>query len=282
MPLSTHRMTTAVLGVLILTLAACTPPQADWTKPQTIVLGCEDYQSITIEESVLYNNVWNKAAAGDFAWSQCLEQKIGADPAVYGWSWKWPNTGRQIFGYPQIKVGSSPWEPLPRTHDGLPARIGGLESLTVSHAIEVDVMGEFNVATSMWLTNTDAIGDTQNPSIIEAEVMVWTYATQGHMDPAGTNIATINHAGHEWSIWLDENWADASGVNDNSWIYVTFKSEEPAFVAQFDVVELLRSDVLAKLELDKLYIADVELGTEIMQGSGLVWVERFNVEPVER
>ena len=275
-------LTALAMSFFSLTTAACKPPEADWIKPETIVLGCEGYQSIPVNGSILYNNVWNSGAAGDFEWSQCLEQMPGDDGEVYGWSWHWPNSGRQIFGYPQIKVGSSPWAPLPRTEHGLPARIGELQSLNVSHALDVNAAGNFNVATSMWLTNTPDIGDVQNPDVIAAEVMIWTYATDGHMDPAGSNVATIEHAGQRWSIWLDEDWSDASGVNDNSWTYITFKAESPVLEAEFDVVTLLRSDELGHLDLESLYIADVELGTEIMQGSGLVWVNGFTVEPVTR
>lgn len=270
------------LMAAIFMLASCSPQDSDWTKPETITLGCESYQSIPLNHAILYNNVWNKDAADGFDWQQCLEQKPGADSPIYGWSWHWPNTGRQIFAYPQIKVGSSPWEPLPKIDDRFPAKIDQLESLTVSHELEIHADGQLNVATSMWLTSSPDIGELPNKSVIVAEVMIWTFATAEHMNPAGQNIGLIEQDGKKWSVWLNENWGDASGQNENEWVYLTFKAEEPDLTSRFDVIALLNHDLLAHLGLEKHYIADIELGTEIMRGDGLVWVNNFDVEMTAR
>jgi hypothetical protein len=134
----------------------------------------------------------------------------------------------------------------------------------------------------MWLTDTAQIGDEQNKAVIAAEVMIWTYATSGHLDPAGQQVGTIGHNGQQWSIWLDTNWTDASGKNDNSWTYITFKATEPALQAEFDIIALLSAEQLNNLGLEKLYIADIELGTEIMRGSGLLWVKDFTADVEKR
>ena len=107
--------------------------------------------------------------------------------------------------------------------------------------------------------------------------MFWTYATEGQMDPAGTRIGDIEQGGKTWSVWLDREWGDASGVNDNQWIYLAFKAEEPSFESRFDAAELLGSDLLTDLGLQEFYVADVEVGTEIMNGEGVAWVDRFEV-----
>jgi len=271
-----------ILLVFFSGAVSCSEANSDWVKPETITLGCESYKSIPVNGAVLYNNVWNSGAAKDYQWTQCLEQKPKGADAIYGWSWSWPNKGRQIFAYPQIKIGSSPWEPLPKTDTRFPVKLAQLKSLVVSHDLSIDADGQHNVATSMWLTNSSSIGDVQNKSIITAEVMVWTFATAKHMNPAGQKIGTIEQDGEKWSVWLDKSWGDASGQNENRWIYVTFKAENFHLSSKFDVAALLNNELLSELNFQQSYIADIELGTEIMRGQGLVWVNDFDVDMILR
>lgn len=259
-------------------MSACTPNSSDWAKPATLTLSCDAFESITVDGAVLYNNMWNAGAAGSANFEQCLERQPGAEPYTYGWSWNWPNEGRQIFAYPQIKTGSSPWDPLPRIDDRFPARLSDLDALVVSHALDIDTNGQHNVATSLWLTTEPNLKDEPDRSIIAAEIMVWSYYTPGHMNPAGEKRDVIEVDGQQWSVWIDENWRDMSGQNDNRWTYVTFRSETPSLTAQFDVAKLLGHLAVSSLRLSDTYVADVELGTEIMRGSGLAWVRQFDVQ----
>jgi hypothetical protein len=263
-------------------LAACGPSAPTLLSHTTDPLGCEDYQAEVTEGGVLYNNVWNKGAAGSFDWTQCLERKSEGDTSTYGWSWNWPNTGRQIFGYPQIKVGTSPWDPLPKFDRRFPVQLDRIDALQISHNLNIDWEGEFNIATSLWLTHTPDIGVSPNPEIIAAEVMVWSFQTPGHMRPAGRKVGTIDQDGMSWSIWVDERWGDASKQNSNRWIYLAFQAEKPSMIATFDAALLMRSPVLQDLGLEQFYVADIELGTEIMRGSGLAWVNEFEVNLIER
>jgi len=231
-----------ILLVFFSGAVSCSEANSDWVKPETITLGCESYKSIPVNGAVLYNNVWNSGAAKDYQWTQCLEQKPKGADAIYGWSW----------------------------------------CLVVSHDLSIDADGQHNVATSMWLTNSSSIGDVQNKSIITAEVMVWTFATAKHMNPAGQKIGTIEQDGEKWSVWLDKSWGDASGQNENRWIYVTFKAENFHLSSKFDVAALLNNELLSELNFQQSYIADIELGTEIMRGQGLVWVNDFDVDMILR
>ncbi|MBB4660301.1 GH12 family glycosyl hydrolase domain-containing protein [Parvularcula dongshanensis] len=228
-------------------------------------------------EHVYYNNVWNAQAAGG-DWQQCIVEKPGRYGPIYGWSWRWPERGTTIYAYPQVKTGSSPWDPLPRGGTDLPARVEALGSLVVSHALTVEGSAEHNVATTLWLTDTDDIGEVQNPATIVAEVMFWTYATPGHVQPAGRRVGMIEERGQRWSVWLREDWQDQSGQNENEWTYLAFVAEQASLTARFDPLTLLRRANIPTLDLDRLAVADVELGTEILRGEGTVWVEAFSVE----
>lgn len=266
------------LSVTLVGLLGCQNNDTNSVMLDVKVLGCENYQSISVDKGILYNNVWNYKAAKDFPWEQCLVQKPNSSPPVYGWAWRWPENGRNIYGYPQIKRGVSPWDPLPKTTEKLPIQLKLLDSLIVSHELEINADAEFNVATSMWMTNTPDIGDKPNPLVITAEVMVWTYTTAKHLSPAGEEVGVITVDAKDWSVWVNKNWGDASKQNDNKWVYVTLKAETESLINSFDAVKLLNDPIFRDLNLDESYIADIELGTEVMRGRGVVWVKGFDIE----
>ncbi len=56
----------------------------------------------------------------------------------------------------------------------------------------------------MWLTKTPNIREKANRDVIKAEIMIWPYATDGHISPAGKKIDDITHNGQKYSVWLDE------------------------------------------------------------------------------
>ena len=263
--------TTLSVGLLV----GCSTPTA-WTKPATETVSCADYHSEIKGSDIYNNNVWNKGAAGDFKWSQCIERH--PESGLLGWSWSWPQNGKAIFGYPQVKRGASPWAPLPHVSSALPVSNGAVRSLRVSHDLEIQTNGRHNVATSMWLTKSGDIGEKPNPSVILAELMIWTYSTPGHLPPAGSKTAEVELDGQTWEVWVDKNWGDASGENSNRWIYLTFRAKTSSLHASFDVAALTRYAVEKDILPKQFYYADVELGTEIMSGSGLAWVNDFKVE----
>ena len=84
--------------------------------------------------------------------------------------------------------------------------------------------------------------------------------------------------GQTWEVWVNKNWGDASGANSNRWIYLTFRAKDSSLHASFDVAKLTACAVEKGILPKQFYYADVELGTEIMSGSGLAWVKDFKVE----
>lgn len=266
--------------VAVLALASCRSESAapsTWVKPESTVLGCDDYQSIEVKPGVLYNNVWNKHADDSGAGVQCLESRTVDGSVQYGWSWSWPEGKRVIYAYPQIKRGSSPWAPKPNSDARFPARISSLEALELVFDTETVTNGIHNLAASMWLTQEPINSDAPNPSAIAAEVMVWTYSTRGHFNPAGKKAAEIMVDSAKWEVWVDRNWRDVSGVNDNRWTYITYRSMENSLSANIDLMKLLQYAVEQQLLSEDLYVSNLELGNEIMSGSGITWVKSFSV-----
>jgi hypothetical protein len=163
------------------------------------------------------------------------------DSTIYGWSWSWPNVKRAVYGYPQIKVGSSPWAPEPKFDDRFPLPISRLEKLNVSFDVEINSSGNYNLATTMWLVSKPNPGLQPNQSIIAAEVMFWSFATAGQYDPAGRKYGEVMVAGETWEVWYDKNWSDPSGVNKSQWVHISFKAKNQAMPLNFFVMLFMRN-----------------------------------------
>jgi hypothetical protein len=270
-----------VLISLALNIASCTrdvDAPVSWKKPDTKSLGCTDYLSLVVDDGVLTNNVWNKGAADQNSWSQCLESREFNGATQYGWSWSWPRNKKVIYSYPQIKRGVSPWAPIPKFDERFPLALSAVEKMIISYDVEIDTNGQHNLATSMWLTDAPHTGTEPNSSIIAAEVMIWTYATKNHFNPAGKKYGSITSNNTEWEVWYDKNWGDASGENSNKWIYLTFRAKESSLKTSFDVIDLLSYAINKNLITSDLFISDVELGNEIMDGEGITWINKFDVD----
>ena len=260
------------LVVACLALAACSGSAVD-ADPPVEEVACADYAIVERPEGAYTNNVWNKQAAGEAAWRQCIIAEAAGDERM-GWQWSWPENRRAVFGYPQIRTGTSPWTPDQAIGTTLPRRLDALEQLQVRHRLSGEATSEFNVATSLWL------GDGLPPQkeAIRAEIMIWTYSTEGHFAPAGRRVDRIQAGGREWEVWLDEHWGDVSKANDNKWIYLVFRATDPALSADTDILSLLRS---AESEgyIDRDWtVYDVELGMEVMGGTGTMFLDAFEVQ----
>jgi hypothetical protein len=107
--------------------------------------------------------------------------------------------------------------------------------------------------------------------------MFWTYKTAGQFNPAGQKFGEVNLDGETWEVWVEKNWIDTSGINRNRWVYIAFKSKTQTLKTTIKALDLLQFVIRAKLISNDLFIADVELGNEVMSGEGLTWVKSFNV-----
>lgn len=267
---------TFLVFISIMPLFACQKESASkmvWEKPDTQTINCGDYFSESTPNGILYNNVWNKNAAKNSPWSQCLEKNSAT--GLFGWSWVWPTRSNVIFSYPQIKLGISPWAPQPKLTSEFPLDNLSVNSLVVEHELEIQGDSEHNVATSLWLTNTKEIGENPNPGAIIAELMIWSYTTPNHTNPAGTHKGDFEAKNQTWEVWVEKNWTDASGANNNRWTYITFRAKNKNLKAKFDVIDFTNYAIEHNFLPKTFYISDVELGTEIKSGSGLVWVKQF-------
>jgi len=169
-------------------------------------------------------------------------------------------------------------ETQPKTETSFPLKISNLKKLDISHKLEIDAYGQHNTATSMWLVNQPFNSTMANPSVIAAEVMIWTHATKKHFNPVGNKVSELAIDDVTWEVWYKKDWVDQSGANNNKWSIVTFRTKKPNHKIQFSALKLLQHAIELEFIPDNLYIADVELGNEVKYGSGLTWVKEFKVD----
>lgn len=240
---------------------------------------CEGYDSHATPFGDLQNNIWNAKAAAGFDWTQCLAMRTHDAKTQYGWYWQWPKGGDKVFAQPQITLGNSPWLQHHQTKPGYPISINQLQRLEIDYSLEILTDGELNLATTMWLTDSETIQMNVDKTTIAAEVMIWSYATENfYANPAGEHVAEITVNGIEWELWLQPNWHDTSGENNNNWVYLAFRTRQPLMQIKFDAAPMLRYAIEQKFIDSDLYIADIQLGTEIMSGTGQVWLNHYSVD----
>jgi hypothetical protein len=271
------RFRTFLFLVPFLFLLACGGGGSSSDEPQLVTktLGCTDWLSVNTPIGRLSNNVWNKQAAGSFKPTQCLEQRVAGSSLEYGWSWNWPANSNAIFAYPEIIVGAKPWEPGPGNDARFPRQVSATNRLLVSYDAEVNTTGAHNLAASIWLINTPTVSNPQDTSNIVTEMMIWTWSTT--FNPGGTHRANVVIDDVEWQVWAAENWGDNSGANGNQWTYIAYRAVVPTLSTTFDARKLMADAASRGLLSTNYYIANVELGNEIMSGSGTTFLKSFEV-----
>jgi Glycosyl hydrolase family 12 len=265
--------------------AVLAPAAAAPTTPVVKTLSCAGDKHITLPDtSQLFNNTWNSNTAAGVAWRQCLLSRTHASGQVdWGWNWSWPTAGTAVYAYPEIMVGIKPWETGPGNDPRFPLQIASANTLKLSYDVDLTVSGSYNLAASIWLIRTPTVAAPPVHADIKTEVMVWTdYSPDMVADPGSTTLRGefTDASGLTWAIWADERWGDASGGTGHQWTYIAFhiKPGQRRRAANIDVLALLKKAAALGLISNAYYVANVELGTEVVKGEGQAWLRRWNVE----
>lgn len=252
-------------------------------QPVTInTIGCEADRSVRLASGGdLLNNAWNAgaAAAAGFAWSQCLVERQQGTQSEYGWTWRWPDNGEQVFSYPSITLGAKPWFGGPGNDPRFPRRIADTPRMLLSYEVEGSSSGNVNLAASMWFTRTTATPVPAVVSEISTEIMVWSDYTPVLVNGEGaiTERGRITAGGRSWRVFAAEDWGDASGGSSHRWRIAIYVAEQTSRALEVDLRAFM-DDAIARGLLDPTHaVANVELGNEISSGSGSTWVKRFSV-----
>jgi len=232
---------------------------------------CINYSTTSQGPFSYQNNMWAEAKAkGPF--EQCVIARKLQGKTQLGWTWNWPGYEPLGFGYPEIIFGWKPWSSQSTTAL-LPLRISNIRSLTVSYAVDTKQTGKLALSLSMFVTN-DSRTSAPNPLSIVDELVVWLDYPTGDT-PVGKRIATTEIAGVGYELWHSPQHGDRG--DGTGWDLYYLKGPNHQLEGALEVQPLLEHLAARNLISSKNFVASVELGNELMSGSGTTWVLDFDV-----
>ena len=266
----------ALLGSALFLLAGCGQTKAplpisfDTAGVDTY---CRDWAKLRNAGFVYENNVWNQGTVNREHRIQCLLERVVDGKTQYGWRWQWPRGGGEVKAYPEVIYGHKPWFTASTTAN-LPRPIPAINELSVTYDVEMQARGRYNLAFDIWVTTSDR----PTPSTLTHEIMIWVGERTRAWEPSPgylANRVTIADVTYDLYIkphaeWLAEH--DAPDVT-----YIAFNARTAQLSGSLDVKQFL--DYLTEnrhLPVDG-YVASVELGNEIMHGTGEVWLKSYEI-----
>ena len=271
-------MQSVTVTVVEVPAPACdmTPPPPDPTPVAAVEVACEDWAEFHVGPNGRvqvpftgdrwYNsNVWNKAAAGGEPYEQCILRRVVDGEDEYGWRWRWPLGTGDVKGYPEVIHGFKPWN-LP-TRSALPKRISAVRELRVDYEAYLAPEGAYNLAFSLWVTR-------DNPPTAEGithEIMVWMDRSCGFQPYPHSRVAEVEIGGATYTLVIERAQSTFGQT------YVAFVSHTDQFAGSVDFAPFLAYLVEhGHLPADH-YVTDVELGNEVISGTGELWLKTFEV-----
>jgi Glycosyl hydrolase family 12 len=229
-----------------------------------------DGASFTLDRGYrVYNNVWNKEAAHG-PHQQSIFSRSAAERPAFGWQWRWPSSDG-VVAYPEVIYGDTPWDLKP--HHGaplLPVRLGS-RRVIVDYEASFEAGGICNMAFEFWTVSSLPA----SPSAITHEVMIWI--DNKDMTPAGTWTDVFTLGGTTYDMFVHEGHGDASGKNPQKWTYVAFLARKPVLEGPLDISAFAAFLQSRGLLGGNLSMTSLELGNEIVTGSGRTEVRRYKV-----
>jgi hypothetical protein len=230
----------------------------------------EDYAFAIVDGRYkVLSNPWNKGATSG-RYRQKIFVKEDRGQPVFGWVWKWRNsTG--VATYPEVLVGHSPWQGEVAPNSGFPFQIG-TKQLVVDYDLTTSASGAYNLAFEFWTVSALPVSKDR----VTSEVMIWVAGEQ--LGAAGNVVGKVTLSGNTFTIFQNKSHGDASGSHSNKWSIVSLLLEGTLFKARLDVGEIIDYLVKNGFLNPSDYVADFELGNEVMRGAGMTVVRKFDVQ----
>jgi len=232
---------------------------------------CSNYATTTQGPFQYQNNMWAEGKAkGSF--EQCIVARKSDGETQLGWTWNWPGYEPLGFGYPEIIFGWKPWSEQSTT-SALPLRISDLRALTVRYAVATEHTGKVALSISIFVTDS-GIASAANPRAIVAELVLWLDYPDDAV-PVGTQAAAFEVAGIGYELWHTPRHGDHG--DGTGWELYYLKGPNHQLHGAIQLKPLFEWLLQKNLIRGDRFVASVELGNELMSGSGTTWVRDFDV-----
>jgi hypothetical protein len=219
---------------------------------------CDDWHLEAVGEYWVENNVWNKGPLTGY--QQCVYIEPAPGGVRAGWTWSWPLVDIEVKSYPAVIFG---WKPVYErsTTPQLPIRIREAASVLVQFSARYELVGAANLALDAWITS----GTPPAVPNVTREVMIWVDA--GGLLPHGTRIDTVVIGGREFDLY----------ANQGPFSYFAFVATTPFLQGLLDLQAFLAYLVDRGLISPDEVLASVEMGNEVVGGTGWGLLDHFSV-----
>ncbi|HTP59483.1 MAG TPA: hypothetical protein VMM82_11235, partial [Spirochaetia bacterium] len=138
--------------------------------------------------------------------------------------------------------------------------------------ISYEAKGICNFAFEFWAVSSLPASS----SVITHEVMIWI--DNKDMTPAGVWTDVFTLGGTTYDVFVREGHGDASGKNPQKWTYVAFLARKPVLRGPLDISAFATFLRQKKLLGRKAYMTGLELGNEVITGSGRTEIRGYKVK----
>lgn len=217
------------------------------------------------------NNVWGAYLLGGESWYQCL---LRYQDGSWGWNWSFPFKPWYMLAYPMLRIHD-----IGQSEAFFPRDVNSPGNLKLKvhydwYQLSSDFRG--NMAPELWIVNTNAINSNNffDFSLRVGEIMFWL-DVKGGLTTGATEVATYTSSnGVNWKLFVNTN--HQSHNLDNGWVYMAFVAQQAQRNTEIPMSEMVSFALSKVRELpghssycsSNCYLLDLELGTEVMSGSG--------------
>ncbi len=228
---------------------------------------CDEEDLIKTPGFVYTNNMWGRGDITDY--EQCLLRCIAGADTTYGWRWRWPLGSGSVKAYPEVIFGHKPLghPPISQTAPGLPKRISDLDRLQVSYEVEMTARGLYNLAFEMWVTSANP----PTTGKITHEVMIWVDHTIWPAMPEFI-VDEVEIDGAVYDVYIDPR-SESEGDSK----YIAFSSRKRALSGKLNFEKFLDYLIAHHSLPDDQYVTSVELGNEVIEGTGETWLTHYEI-----
>lgn len=227
---------------------------------------CDDFATLSYERFTIENNTWGSSRTNGETYEQCISiAEIEEDVFNIGWSWQWPMGSGGVKAYPEIYFGSK-FGSQSDINSGLPARANQIQEYTITFAYQemlTAIHQERNIAFESWFHTSDNISFDN----VEYELMVWLDKTENFY-PGGSYVTDITLDNVEYEFFMGDF---------PEWIYFAFVRKESITAGSLRWNSFVEYLIEENHLNPNSYMADIEFGTEIIEGEGTFTITEFDI-----
>src|SRR6202008_499567 len=95
-------------------------------------------------------------------------------------------------------------------------------------------------------------------------------------------IAHTRIDGIGFEIWHAKDWGDLTGTNKNRWSYIAYRATAKHLSTTLDIRKFLADAIERGLVAREHFVSGVELGNELLGGTGETWVRNLSLDVAVR